>query len=100
MPWRQGTKVPINVYDSENRPVCQCQTTYDAAVIVKAVNAFYRAARAPAQTTAPDEMGISGNACADCGTRVVIRGRFSAGDPRLASHVLFQCPNCKTVEFV
>ena len=35
--WRVGSKVPINVYDGD-RPVCQCQTAADAALIVKAVN--------------------------------------------------------------
>jgi hypothetical protein len=35
--WRVGTKVPINVYDGD-RPVCQCQTAADAALIVRAVN--------------------------------------------------------------
>ena len=37
-PWRVGHKVPINVYDGD-RPVCQCQTALDAALIVAAVNA-------------------------------------------------------------
>lgn len=35
--WRQGTKVPINIYEGE-RPVCQCQTAADAKRIVQAVN--------------------------------------------------------------
>ena len=39
MSWRIGSKVPINVYD-EDRPVCQCQTYLDAALIVRAVNQF------------------------------------------------------------
>jgi hypothetical protein len=39
--WRVGTKIPINVYDG-NRPVCQCQTETDAALIVLAVNRFIR----------------------------------------------------------
>ncbi len=37
MPWRQGAKVPINVYD-EDRPVCQCQTAADAKFIVQSCN--------------------------------------------------------------
>ncbi len=37
--WRVGKKVPINVYDGD-RPVCQCQTALDAALIVAAVNAM------------------------------------------------------------
>lgn len=40
MPWRVGTKVPINVYDSDDRPVCQCQNAAYAETIVKAVNAL------------------------------------------------------------
>lgn len=39
--WRTGRKVPINVYEGD-RPVCQCQTALDAALIVVAVNAFLR----------------------------------------------------------
>ena len=39
MPWRIGSKIPINVYD-DNRPVCQCQTAMDAKVIVRAVNEY------------------------------------------------------------
>lgn len=35
--WRVGNKIPINVYDGD-RPVCQCQTVKDAALIVEAVN--------------------------------------------------------------
>lgn len=35
--WRVGTKIPINVYDND-RPVCQCQTAADAALVVRAVN--------------------------------------------------------------
>ena len=38
MPWRLGKKVPINVYDDTDRPVCQCHTTADALQIVYAVN--------------------------------------------------------------
>lgn len=37
MPWRVGSKIPINVYDND-RPVCQCQTAMDARLIVAAVN--------------------------------------------------------------
>jgi hypothetical protein len=35
--WRQGHKVPINVYQ-EDRPVCQCQNEQDAKAIVDAMN--------------------------------------------------------------
>jgi hypothetical protein len=35
--WRVGTKVPSNVY-SGDRPVCQCHSDFDAALIVSAVN--------------------------------------------------------------
>lgn len=35
--WRQGRKVPINVYEGE-RAVCQCHTAEDAQRIVTAVN--------------------------------------------------------------
>jgi hypothetical protein len=42
MIWRQGRRVPINVYEDgengESRPVCQCHTALDAALIVRAVN--------------------------------------------------------------
>lgn len=36
--WRTGRKVPINVYDENDRPVCQCHTAVDARRIVAAVN--------------------------------------------------------------
>jgi hypothetical protein len=38
--WRQGRKVPVNVYEGENpgRPICQCHTAEDAKLIVDAVN--------------------------------------------------------------
>ena len=39
MPWRVGTKVPLNVYDEHGHPVCQCHTVADARRIVAAVNA-------------------------------------------------------------
>jgi len=43
--WRIGRKVPINVYEGD-RPVCQCHTVGDAALIVNAVNEqLERAAR-------------------------------------------------------
>lgn len=35
--WRQGSKIPINVYEGD-RPVCQCQTAADARRIVQSVN--------------------------------------------------------------
>jgi hypothetical protein len=35
--WRVGSKVPLNVYEGE-RPVCQCHSAEDAALIVSAVN--------------------------------------------------------------
>jgi Protein of unknown function (DUF551) len=38
MEWRVGRKVPINVYDERDQPVCQCQTAAYAELIVKAVN--------------------------------------------------------------
>lgn len=37
MIWRQGTQVPINVYDGD-RPVCQCHNEEDAKLICLAVN--------------------------------------------------------------
>jgi hypothetical protein len=36
--WRVGTKVPINVYDENGYPVCQCQTKEYAKRIVAAMN--------------------------------------------------------------
>ena len=36
-PWRQGSKVPLNVYEGD-RPVCQCHNADDAGVIVGAVD--------------------------------------------------------------
>ena len=39
MPWRNGAKVPLNVYDERGRPICQCHTVADAERIVAAVNA-------------------------------------------------------------
>ena len=88
MPWRQGTKVPINVYNSADKPVCQCQTPESAELIVKAVNAYLH------QTGSDDE---SGTDCPDCGLGMIRRGTFPAGDPRLAGPVLLQCPCCKAV---
>lgn len=41
MPWRQGTHVPINVYDSLGDPVCQCQNADYAELIVSAVNRLF-----------------------------------------------------------
>ena len=38
--WRVGRTVPINVYEGD-RPVCQCQTSHDAAMIVHAVNSMF-----------------------------------------------------------
>lgn len=38
-PWRLGRKVPLNVYEEE-RPICQCHYTADAALIVTAVNSL------------------------------------------------------------
>jgi len=35
--WRLGKKVPLNVYEGD-RPICQCHTVEDAALIVRAVN--------------------------------------------------------------
>lgn len=37
--WRLGTKMPLNVY-SGDRPVCQCHTMEDAAMIVAAMNLY------------------------------------------------------------
>lgn len=37
MSWRVGNKIPVNVY-KDDRPVCQCQTSDDAARIVKTMN--------------------------------------------------------------
>lgn len=36
--WRLGNKVPINVYDENGAPVCQCQNIEYARRIVDAVN--------------------------------------------------------------
>jgi hypothetical protein len=40
--FRQGSKVPLNIYQGSNpgRPICQCHTEKDARDIVVAVN-FY-----------------------------------------------------------
>jgi hypothetical protein len=40
MSWRVGSKIPINVYDDNGNPVCQCQAAEYARVIVKSVNAI------------------------------------------------------------
>jgi hypothetical protein len=37
--WRVGQKVPVNVYEGD-RPVCQCHSPEDAALIVASVNAL------------------------------------------------------------
>jgi hypothetical protein len=37
--WRHGTKVHLNVYEGD-RPVCQCHTVQDAALIIAAVNGY------------------------------------------------------------
>lgn len=36
--WRVGSKVRLNVYDEDGKPVCQCHTEADAVRIVTAVN--------------------------------------------------------------
>jgi hypothetical protein len=38
MRWRVGSKVPLNVYDGADKPVCQCHTPEQAALIVRSVN--------------------------------------------------------------
>ena len=43
-PWRTGKRVAINVYEGD-RPVCQCQTAADAALVVAAVNYILDQAR-------------------------------------------------------
>lgn len=40
--WRTGSKVPINVYDENGAPVCQCQTVAYAKQIVAAVNYTFK----------------------------------------------------------
>lgn len=40
--WRVGRKVPINIYDENDTPICQCHTVEDARLIVAAVNQFKR----------------------------------------------------------
>lgn len=37
--WRIGNKVPLNVYDGDGRPICQCHRGEEAELIVAAVNA-------------------------------------------------------------
>lgn len=37
--WRVGTKVKLNVYDGEGRPICQCHNEEDAELIVSVMNA-------------------------------------------------------------
>lgn len=37
MSWRVGSKIPLSVYDGD-RPVCQCHSVGDAALIVDAMN--------------------------------------------------------------
>lgn len=41
--WRQGTNVPLNVYEGD-RPVCQCHTASDAKFIVQSANFMVRLA--------------------------------------------------------
>ena len=36
--WRVGSKVPLNVYDGEGNPVCQCHSEVQSQLIVAAVN--------------------------------------------------------------
>lgn len=38
MTWRTGKSIPVNVYDENGKPVCQCQNAVQAALIVRAVN--------------------------------------------------------------
>jgi hypothetical protein len=38
--WRVGRKVPINVYDENGFPVCQCQTADLARRIVAAIDSL------------------------------------------------------------
>jgi hypothetical protein len=39
MKWRQGSKIPLNVYE-DDRPVCQCHTADDARRLVDAMNSI------------------------------------------------------------
>lgn len=47
MPWRVGKKVPINVYDADGNPVCQCHNAAYAGLIVRAVNEYNGAQPSP-----------------------------------------------------
>jgi hypothetical protein len=38
--WRIGKKVSINVYDGDDRPICQCHDEDEAKFIVEAVNHY------------------------------------------------------------
>lgn len=55
--WRVGTKVPQNVYCSD-QPVCQCQTKEYAAQIVAAMNAVMSNQAAPPPQPSPREPRI------------------------------------------
>lgn len=39
LPLRQGTWMPVNIYDADGKTVCQCHCPEHAALIVAAVNA-------------------------------------------------------------
>jgi hypothetical protein len=38
MEWRVGRRIPLNVYDDRDRPVCQCHSEAAAGLIVAAMN--------------------------------------------------------------
>jgi hypothetical protein len=38
LPWRQGKRVPIHLYDAQDRPLGTLLTTADARLVVAAVN--------------------------------------------------------------
>lgn len=80
MPWRIGTKVPINVYDGDT-PVCQCHTSADALLIVRAVNAY---------------LEVEEPIICVCGKGQMERiSRSNSADSRL-----YQCPKCMKVRMV
>lgn len=81
MAWRVGTKVPINVYDGDGKPVCQCQTPQHAAMIVRCVNEVIGG-------PPPEPFWL---VCV-CGAEMEQIGREWAKGSRL-----FQCPKCLKV---
>src|SRR5712691_11461600 len=97
--WRVGSKVPLNVYDENDRPVCQCHYEADALLIVGAVNALLNALRAAPEVKPIDRLllpeqllKLKDSICPDCGWLGLLAGprggssrNCTCGNPKCGS---------------